>query len=215
MALIKCSECGKEYSSNADKCPNCGNPTKGKKNNRSNNQAVGGLISSLLGLAAIGFIIYFIVGVVMKSNVDGSKYDTKKIYKVGDTLDCPDFDVTIDKVQIKKKGTRIDSYQKIADPEWIGVTLTVKNKSKDTKTFYGSKVDLINSSGEVLEHDWMTYKIWGSELLNSPELISGGSKTGYIQFTNTDTDNSKLTLKVDCDTELFDDKVIYKVDISK
>lgn len=27
MALITCNECGKEYSSNADKCPNCGNPT--------------------------------------------------------------------------------------------------------------------------------------------------------------------------------------------
>lgn len=28
MALIKCSECGKEVSSNADACPNCGNPIK-------------------------------------------------------------------------------------------------------------------------------------------------------------------------------------------
>ena len=26
MALIKCSECGKEISNKADKCPNCGNP---------------------------------------------------------------------------------------------------------------------------------------------------------------------------------------------
>lgn len=26
MALIKCSECGKDVSSNASSCPNCGNP---------------------------------------------------------------------------------------------------------------------------------------------------------------------------------------------
>ncbi len=26
MALIKCSECQKEVSSNAEKCPHCGNP---------------------------------------------------------------------------------------------------------------------------------------------------------------------------------------------
>lgn len=26
MALIKCSECGKEVSSNATSCPSCGNP---------------------------------------------------------------------------------------------------------------------------------------------------------------------------------------------
>lgn len=26
MALIKCSDCGREVSSSADKCPNCGKP---------------------------------------------------------------------------------------------------------------------------------------------------------------------------------------------
>ena len=30
MALVKCSECGKEVSSNAEACPNCGNPTRPK-----------------------------------------------------------------------------------------------------------------------------------------------------------------------------------------
>jgi DNA-directed RNA polymerase subunit RPC12/RpoP len=31
MALIKCPECGKEISDNANKCPNCGNPMYVKK----------------------------------------------------------------------------------------------------------------------------------------------------------------------------------------
>lgn len=30
MALVKCTECGKEISSKADSCPNCGNPMKGQ-----------------------------------------------------------------------------------------------------------------------------------------------------------------------------------------
>lgn len=30
MALVKCPECGKEISSNAESCPNCGNPMKGQ-----------------------------------------------------------------------------------------------------------------------------------------------------------------------------------------
>lgn len=30
MALVKCSECGKEISSNAESCPNCGNPMRGQ-----------------------------------------------------------------------------------------------------------------------------------------------------------------------------------------
>ncbi len=32
MALITCNECGKEFSENADKCPNCGNPNPNQKN---------------------------------------------------------------------------------------------------------------------------------------------------------------------------------------
>jgi hypothetical protein len=31
MALVKCSECGKEISSNAESCPNCGNPMKDRQ----------------------------------------------------------------------------------------------------------------------------------------------------------------------------------------
>ena len=149
------------------------------------------------------------------NEVDSSNYDTAKVYSVGETLNCPSFDITVDSVQIKGKGTYIDSYQYIDDPEWIGVILTVKNKSSEAKTFYGSDVDLINANGEVLDHSWITYKIWGAELLNSPELVSGGSKTGYIQFSNNSTDNSNLILQVDCNTGLFDDDVIYKVNISQ
>lgn len=33
MALIKCSECGKEISNNAGACPNCGNPMKNPPGN--------------------------------------------------------------------------------------------------------------------------------------------------------------------------------------
>lgn len=32
MALVKCPECGKDISSNAESCPNCGNPMKASSN---------------------------------------------------------------------------------------------------------------------------------------------------------------------------------------
>lgn len=159
------------------------------------------------------FFMMFALG--SSSEVDSSNYDTDKIYSIGETLDCPAFDITVDKVEMKPKGTRIDSLQVIDDPEWIGVTLTVKNKSDETETFYGDDVNLINANGEVLEHSWVTYEIWGTGLLNSPELVSGGSKTGYIQFSNNSTDNSNLTLQVNCNTGLFDDDIIYKVNVSQ
>ena len=34
MAIIKCSECGKEYSDKANKCPNCACPTKYSQENK-------------------------------------------------------------------------------------------------------------------------------------------------------------------------------------
>lgn len=149
------------------------------------------------------------------SEVDSSDYDTTKVYSVGETLNCPYFDVIVKDVKIKKKGTYIDSYQYISDPEWLGVIINVKNKSDKTRTFYSSGVKLINSSGEVINNSYVTYKIWGTELLESPEMISGGSKTGYVQFANSNTDNKNLTLQIDCSTDTFDDDVIYKVNISK
>lgn len=218
MALIKCVECGKEYSDKASACPNCGNPSGSSNSSSRNNKNVGGIVAVILSLVIFGGLFYFFytkIGSLFESSIDGSKYDTSTVYNVGDTLICPNFEITINDVQIKQKGTRIDSYSVIDDPEWIGVILTVKNTSNETKTFYGSDVDLVNTSGQVLSHSWLTYKIWGTELLNSPELVSGGSKKGYIQFSNTETNNSNLILKVDCNTGLFDDDIIYQVNVSK
>ena len=166
-------------------------------------------------LCGVAFLTFAVGSGSSSSTKENSKYDTEKVYKVGDTLDCPYFDVTVDKFEIKPKGTKISDYQVINDAEWIGVTLTVKNKSDKTKTFFSSNVDLINSGGEVLDSSILTYKIWGVEMLSSPELISGGSKTGYIQYSNNTDDNSKLTLQVKCDVDLFDDDIIYKVDVSQ
>jgi hypothetical protein len=48
MALVKCKECNKEISSQAQKCPNCGASVP----------SVLGTISSLLGAIALLFIAY-------------------------------------------------------------------------------------------------------------------------------------------------------------
>ena len=220
MALIKCDECGKEYSDKASACPNCGNPTN-KGTNIVNKNSKDNKKKSKTGfiVVVIILIIFACAAIAISGTTDENgeliKYDTEKNYKPGEILVCPDFEVTIDNVQIKKKGTRIDSYQVISDPEWIGIVLTIKNTSSKTKIFYGSNVKITNKSVEVLDSSILSYSIWGAELLDSPKLVSGGKKTGYIQFSNTETDDSKLKLTVDCDTGLLDDEVIYTVDISK
>lgn len=171
-------------------------------------------VTNLLFLTLCGGL-FMVFALGSSSEVDSSEYNTDKIYSIGETLDCPAFDITVDKVEIKPNGTRINSFQVIDDPEWIGVILTVKNKSDETETFYGDDVNLINANGEVLEQSWLAYEIWGAELLDSPELVSGGSKTGYIQFANSSADNSNLTLQINCNTGLFDDDIIYKVNVSQ
>lgn len=224
MALIKCEECGKEYSSNANACPNCGNPTNSEiikvtNNNIKGKKNIVSIIVCILLLIVVficttGLVISIIVDYVNDKNEE-KKYDTDKVYNVGDMLECPNFNVKVEKVEIKGKGTRVDSFTTISDPEWIGVTLTVTNTSESTYTFYGDKVKIVNSKGEIIEKQYLTYKMWGTESLDSPKLIAGGTKTGYIQYANTDDDNSNLILNVDCNTGLFEDSLIYRVNISQ
>ena len=202
----KCLYCKSDIDKDASICPNCKKKQKGKSTTKDNIIIIIVIIISICVLASL---------YSPSEKETKPKYDTEKVYNVGDTLICPNFEIVVKKAEIKKKGTKVDSYTVIDDPEWIGVTLSIKNISESTKTFYGSDVNLINSNGEVLDHDWMTYKIWGSEILNSPELIAGGTKTGYIQFSNNNTDNSNLILNIDCNTGLFEDDIIYKVNISK
>ena len=56
MALIKCSECGKEISDKATTCPNCGSPTVSfEKAKEENTQAIA-------FIAGIAVLIAFVIG---------------------------------------------------------------------------------------------------------------------------------------------------------
>ena len=213
--MAYCQKCGTEVKEEYNLCPNCGNNLKQiipQKTSSSNNK-LNSQTSAVVIIIMIVFIIPFIL--LDDNSSESNEYDTSKIYNVGEKLTCPYFDVTVDNVQIKQKGTKIDNYQVIDDPEWIGVTLTVTNTSSENHIFSTSKINLVNTNGEVLEHNWLTYKIWGVEILNSPELISGGTKTGYIQYSNPSTDNSNLTLLIDCSAGIFEEEVIYKINVSQ
>ena len=57
MALIKCSECEKEMSSNALTCPHCGAPNKDaqKKETQKKSNEVTSIVFSVIGLCIILF----------------------------------------------------------------------------------------------------------------------------------------------------------------
>ena len=75
MALVKCTECGKEVSENAMSCPNCGNPikqrvlqTKAAESRKSIKKLLWGV-----GIAIIVFIIYVITVVVPSQQMTPEK----------------------------------------------------------------------------------------------------------------------------------------------
>lgn len=80
MALIKCEECGKEISSEAQSCPNCGNPIKPVIN--TSRSVPGVVIKVILTLLAIGIFVFIIIpgfcaGLVMH-NVNNRFEEAKK-----------------------------------------------------------------------------------------------------------------------------------------
>lgn len=62
MALIKCPECGRNFSDQADACPDCGYPTPGKKPKKKSNIA-GGILAGIF--AVIILLVLALIGVVM------------------------------------------------------------------------------------------------------------------------------------------------------
>lgn len=204
-----CSNCGSEVNENASYCLKCGkelnNYSRPYQKQKNNNSFSFGRV--ILGV----FVGLFLIGLWVGngSNSDSSsdeKESTNKVYNVGDTVTCGNFDVTLNSYQIKEQGEDVDDYSVVSDPEWVAVILTVRNTSNSENTFYTSNVELQNSSGEILSSAFITYKIWGVEMLKSPTLAPNGEKTGYIQFRNTDNDNSNLKLRIDCGS-LFNDNV--------
>ena len=140
MALMKCKECGKEYSKSAKTCPNCGakNPMK--------------MIIKFVGAIVFGFCVYFIGTTLFsspKSNVnDYTKTSTPNVY----TLDirpesqkafekiCDDHKKEYDKStnEIQKSTARGNRTRALRQQglssanNWIGTidTLSINNDGK-------------------------------------------------------------------------------------
>lgn len=60
MALIKCEECGKEFSDKADACPNCGNPNAKKEK-----ESVNVTVKKENGIWSVGKLVIGIISIVL------------------------------------------------------------------------------------------------------------------------------------------------------
>lgn len=87
MSLINCPECGKEISSKANSCPNCGNINK-KTNVNSSSIKTGTIVSLIANSLIIILIITFIIISLNATESSESKGGLKvNVYLTAKTLD--------------------------------------------------------------------------------------------------------------------------------
>lgn len=160
------------------------------------------------------FIIFLSVIFLTGCEIEELEPVTKNI---GDELICKNYSIKIENFDYKTG--EISDFQKIPDgEEWIGIIATVTNTSDKKITFHYSDINIINSNGEIIKPDTLTYKVWNADALGSPELAAGGFKTGYVAFSNSSVDNSNITLEIKCDRNGWtpsSEQYIYHINISK
>lgn len=112
MPLIKCGDCGKEISSEAENCPNCGKPSSIVKDKKI--ASISRFISSLLlVLVLLGFIWLLIWSYLPKQLLVG-KWEQKR-----DTIEILSDNV----INIKNGSTLVSGTYKILDSKTARVNL--------------------------------------------------------------------------------------------
>ena len=127
MALIKCDECGKEYSDKAPACPNCGNPTEGKEVVPQQQVVVQKKKSS-----AWAWIVLIIVGIGILGATG----------TLGNMTASYNLDVTIDDGGVNKLGVCYvkGKITNTGDSDVTECTLTFNLVSDDTQEYVGKAV---------------------------------------------------------------------------
>ena len=149
MALIKCPECGKEVSSNASNCPNCGHPIAQKERviekTVIKEKKKGSCLSKIL--MAIGFFV--VIGVIGSALYDKSDDKPKKVsttnpgnatsdtveteeakelFAVGETAEYNEIQVSVTGYE-KSNGN--DFSKPASGREFIYVNVDIANNSDD------------------------------------------------------------------------------------
>lgn len=185
MMTKKCMYCKTDIDSKATICPNCKKPQKKKT-------SAGLVLATIFGI--FGFII---LCAAIFASTESETEETGGVKNIGEELVCKKYKVVIN--EYKFKTGSIDSFYKVPDgQEWVGIIVTATNTSDENVNVYSSNFKLKNSNGEIIDNDSITYRVWGDYVEFSSELAPGGTKTGYIAYTNSNTDNSNLNIEFEC-----------------
>ena len=160
----------------------------------------------------IFFIVLAIIFIAVVASNTNSDYnnisDVKQTYFIGDTVELNGWSVKLEGFDTKKYGDSIDSYSYVSDQQWIAIFLTYTNKSSNTDKI-PRYVRLINSNGEILDNSVIYYNVWDKTLLDTAELVAGGSKTGFVPFVNTKIDKPEdITVQISCKSN-FEENITF------
>ena len=188
-----CTNCGNQLNDDERFCKFCGNDTsiikqdKPKNNDFSLNRVL------TVVFLCIGFIILMCIIIPTDDKEDEMKPKTN--YKFNETISCDKYDITFNSYNIK---TYKDNDYIIDGEQWIALYVTIKNTSNNDITFYESNIEYINNNGEIISRMPLTVDIWKGERLNSPEIIRGGTKTGYIVFRENLNKIDNISFRLNC-----------------
>lgn len=101
-----CNKCGNKIKKNYNVCPNCGTKVVTSDNEQLQDNSKNVVPIAIFVTCTVILIIYFCnngfenLFNIIKNTPD---YNTQKIYNLGETLHCPNFDVIVNDFKIKKK----------------------------------------------------------------------------------------------------------------
>lgn len=176
MALIKCSECGKEVSDSASSCPNCGFPVNKEVSNSANNSVKNDLKSKkkpgclqgcLISISVLAAIC--IAGFVFIA-VNGQKVWDASVSMVADSSDQ------------KKDDLEVLSYDSITEGGLGYVTGEIKNNTEKNYTYVQVEINMYKDE-----------TVLGSTLANVNNL--GPGETWKFKALITDKECNRYTIK--------------------
>lgn len=184
MALTKCKECGKEVSTKAESCPQCGAVIKKK--------------TGCLGYVGGGFLVLFAIGVISSLINGGSQRSTPtinsasqvsapkstnqvatKVYKEGETVNIGYTSYAVWRSWWSTKLSDNQYMNETPNAAFLFVELTVRNNDKKARTIPPFK--LIDENGAEYDSSSKAWRVKDSIGLVE-ELNPSVEKRGVIVF---------------------------------
>jgi hypothetical protein len=145
MALVKCTECGKEISNEAPSCPNCGKPTSAAADT-GKRKGTGCL--PMIGLIVVGTVIATIVGVNLNSDDKSQSPETAQVASAA----RPVYKTTARALYRDYEANEVATDQKIGNSvvEVTGIIASIDKDFKDSAVIYLVTDNQFSSAGLTL-----------------------------------------------------------------